>query len=109
MSTTTDIDQEAIRVANRYASLIEKATTLTGRAVACEDAAAQYRRDARNSEESAENHKQSARTIRDPDIAHQHAVAARDAEAEAAREILAARAYEQQAETYRAQARAISF
>jgi hypothetical protein len=111
MSTTTsgDIDQDAMRVANRYAGLIEKAQTLQERARACRDAADQYRRDARANQESAENHKMAARTIRDANVAHEHAVAARDAEAEAAREILAARYYEEQAEEYEAQARAIGF
>ena len=91
MSTTTDVDQEAMRVANRYAGLIHKAQTLQDRARACEDAAQQYRRDALANEESAENHRQAARTNRNPDVAHQHAVAAREAEA------------------YLAQARSISF
>ncbi|MFG3423403.1 hypothetical protein [Micromonospora sp. NPDC048063] len=111
MSTTTsgDIDQDAMRVANRYAGLIEKAQTLQERGRACRDAADQYRRDARANQESAENHKMAARTIRDANVAHEHAVAARDAEAEAAREILAARYYEEQAEEYEAQARAIGF
>ena len=110
MSTTTNTaDQDALRVANRYAGLIQKAETLRDRAQACLDAAAQYRADARVNQESAENHRMSARTIRDRNIAHQHAVAARDAEAEAAREILAARYYEEQSEQYLAQARAISF
>ncbi|MFI7511443.1 hypothetical protein ACIBSS_32005 [Micromonospora aurantiaca] len=110
MSTTTStVDQDAMRVANRYASLIEKAETLTERARACRDAADQYRRDARDNQESAENHKMAARTIRDANVAHEHAVAARDAEAEAAREILAARFYEAQAEEYEAQARSIGF
>jgi 8-oxo-dGTP pyrophosphatase MutT (NUDIX family) len=105
MSTTTNTaDQDALRVANRYAGLIEKATTLQARAQACLDAAAQYRSDARDNQESAENHRMSTRTIRDPNVAHQHAVAARDAEAEAAREVLAARYYEAQAEQYQAQA-----
>ncbi|MGC5334873.1 hypothetical protein [Micromonospora sp. DT62] len=107
MSTTTDIDQDAMRVANRYAEQVEKAQTLQARARACRDAADQYRRDARNNQESAENHKQAARTIRDANVAHEHAVSARDAEAEAAREILAARYYEEQAEAYEAQARSI--
>ena len=109
MTTTTNSgEQDALRVANRYAALIEKATTLRTRAQACLDAAAQYRSDARANQESADNHRMSARTIRDPNVAHQHAVAARDAEAEAAREILAARYYEQQSEQYQAQASAIS-
>jgi len=106
-TTTTSVDQDAMRVANRYAGLIAKAETLMDRARACRDAAGQYRRDARDNQESAENHKQAARTIRDANIAHGHAVAAREAEAEAAREILAARHYEAQAEQYEAQARAI--
>lgn len=112
MSTTTtigEIDQEAMRVANRYAGLIEKHETLLGRAQACREAAEMYRRDARHSQQSAEDHKQAARTIRDPNVAAQHARQARDAEAEAAREILAARYYEEQAEEYEAQARAIGF
>jgi hypothetical protein len=109
MSTTTNTaDQDALRVANRYAGSIEKAQTLQARARACLDAAAQYRADAAINQESAENHRMAARTIRDPNVAHQHAVAARDAEAEAAREILAARYYEAQAEQYEAQARAVS-
>ncbi|MEV0944921.1 hypothetical protein AB0I90_31715 [Micromonospora wenchangensis] len=108
MSTTTSsVDQDAMRVANRYAGLIEKAETLTARAGACRDAASQYRRDARANQESAENHKQAARTIRDANVAAEHARQARDAEAEAAREILAARYYEEQAEEYEAQARSI--
>ncbi|MEV4773106.1 hypothetical protein [Micromonospora humida] len=108
MSTTTSsVDQDAMRVANRYAGLIEKAETLTARAGACRDAASQYRRDARANQESAENHKQAARTIRDANVAADHARQARDAEAEAAREILAARYYEEQAEEYEAQARSI--
>jgi hypothetical protein len=101
---TTAVDQEAIRVANRYASLIEKAETLLGRARACEAAAQQYRADARANNAAAEDHRASARTIRNPGLARQHALAARDAETEAAREILAARLYEQQAETYQAEA-----
>ncbi|WP_433233966.1 hypothetical protein ACQP2H_31745 (plasmid) [Micromonospora sp. CA-248260] len=110
MSTTTSsVDQDAMRVANRYAGLIEKAETLTARAGACRDAASQYRRDARANQESAENHKQAARTIRDANVAADHARQARDAEAEAAREILAARYYEEQAEEYEAQARSIGF
>jgi hypothetical protein len=108
-STTTDVDQEAMRVANRYAGLILKAETLQGRAGACRDAADQYRRDARANQESAENHKMAARTIRDVNVSAEHARAAREAEAEAAREILAARYYEEQAEEYEAQARAIGF
>ncbi|MGC4808612.1 hypothetical protein ACLQ2V_26710, partial [Micromonospora sp. DT233] len=110
MSTTTSsVDQDAMRVANRYAGLIEKAQTLQGRAGACRDAAAQYRRDARANQESAENHKMAARTIRDVNVAAEHARQAREAEAEAAREILAARYYEEQAEEYEAQARSIGF
>ena len=99
-STTNGADQDAMRVANRYASLIEKAETLQGRAQACEDAARQYRGDARANQASAEQHRVAARTIRDQNVAHQHANAARDAEAEAAREILAARYYEEQAKQY---------
>ena len=111
MSTTTNTsaDQDAMRVANRYAGLIEKAETLQGRARACRDAADQYRRDARDNQESAENHKMAARRIRDVNVAAEHARAAREAEAEAAREILAARYYEAQAEEYEAQARSIGF
>ena len=109
MSITTSCpDQDAMRVANRYAGMIQKAETLQDRARACQDAAQQYRRDARANQESAENHRQAARTIRKPDVAYQHAVAARDTEAEAAREILAARYYEQQAEQYQAEAHGIT-
>jgi hypothetical protein len=105
MSTTVGaVDQEAIRVANRYAGSIEKAQTLQERARACEAAAQQYRADARANNAAAEDHRASARTIRNPGLARQHALAARDAETEAAREILAARLYEQQAETYQAEA-----
>ncbi|MBM0280008.1 hypothetical protein [Micromonospora tarensis] len=100
------VNQDAMRVANRYAATVEKAETLQGRARACRDAAEQYRRDAQANQESAQSHEQAARTIRDPGVAQEHALAARDAEAEAAREILAARYYEEQAEQYEAQARA---
>lgn len=108
-TSSTSADQDAMRVANRYAEMIEKAETLQARASACRDAADQYRRDARDNQESAENHKMAARTIRDVNVAHEHAVAAREAEAEAAREILAARFYEAQAEQYEADARSIGF
>lgn len=108
MSTSTsEIDQEAMRVANRYAGMVAKEETLLGRARACREAAEQYRRDARANQESAENHKAAAHTIRDVNVAAEHGRQARNAEAEAAREILAARYYEQQAESYEAQARNI--
>lgn len=107
-STSTE-DQDAMRVANRYAAMVEKAETLQARASACRDAADQYRRDARDNQESAQNHMQAARTIRDANVAGEHARAAREAEAEAAREILAARWYEAQAEQYEADARSIGF
>ncbi len=94
MNTPTTADQDALRVANRYAGLIEKATTLQARAGACLDAAELYRRDARANQESAQNHRMAAQSIRDPSVAHEHAAAAREAEAEAAREILAARYYQ---------------
>ncbi|WP_433233849.1 hypothetical protein ACQP2H_31825 (plasmid) [Micromonospora sp. CA-248260] len=100
------VDQEAMRVANRYAATVAKAETLAGRARACRDAAGRYRRDARDNQESAEQHAVAARTIRDAIVAAKHALAARGAEAEAAREILAARYYEEQAEKYETQARA---
>ncbi|MFY1621612.1 hypothetical protein ACN268_00240 [Micromonospora sp. WMMD735] len=100
------VDQEAMRVANRYAATVAKAETLADRARACRDAADRYRRDARDNQESAEQHAVAARTIRDAAVAAEHALAARDAEAEAAREILAARYYEEQAEEYETQARA---
>jgi hypothetical protein len=103
---STSVDQEAMRVANRYAATVAKAETLAGRARACRDAADQYRRDARDNQESAEQHAVAARTIREATVAAEHARAARDAEAEAAREILAARYYEAQAEQYDAQTRA---
>lgn len=103
--TTATADQDAIRVANRYAAMIQKATTLTERARACEDAATRYRCDARANQESAEHHRQAARTIRDAGLARQHTTAARAAEAEAARETLAACYYEAQAETYQTQTR----
>lgn len=108
-ATTSDIDQEAMRVANRYAEMIAKHDTLLGRAGACRDAALMYRRDARANTESAADHLRAARTIRDPNVAAEHARQAREAEAEAAREVLAARYYEEQAEAYEAQARAIGF
>jgi hypothetical protein len=104
--TVTAADQEAMRVANRYAATVAKAETLAGRARACRDAADRYRRDARDNQESAEQHAVAARTIRDAAVAAGHALAAHDAEAEAAREILAARYYEEQAEKYETQARA---
>ena len=107
-ATSSTVDQDAIRVANRYAGQVEKAVTLQERARACQDAAQQYRRDAQANVESVENHRAAARTIRDVSLARQHAMAARDAEAEAAREILAARYYEQQAEQYQAQAHGIT-
>ena len=116
MSTTTDTadqgattDQEAMRVANRYAASIEKAATLLERARACHDAAKQYRRDARDNQSSAEGHARAARMIRDRNVAAAHATAARNAEAEAAREILAARHYEQQGQHYEAQARSAGY
>lgn len=108
-TSTSTVDQDAMRVANRYAAMVEKAQTLQDRASACRDAADQYRRDARDNQESAENHMQAARTIRDANVAGEHARAAREAEAEAAREILAARWYEAQAEQYEADARSIGF
>jgi len=107
-ATSSTVDQDAIRVANRYAGQVEKAVTLQERARACQDAVDKYRADARANVESAENHRAAARTIRDVSLARQHAMAARDAEAEAAREILAARYYEQQAEQYQAQAHGIT-
>lgn len=109
MSTTTDTaDQDALRVANRYAEQIQKAETLRTRALACFDATAQYRRDALANQESAELHRSAARTIRNISVARQHAFAAREAEAEAAREILAAGFYEAQGQAYQAQASAVS-
>jgi hypothetical protein len=96
----TSVDQEAMRVANRYAATVAKAETLAGRARACRDAAEQYRRDARANQASAEQHQVAARTIRETTIAAEHARTAREAEAEAAREILAAHYYEAQAEQY---------
>ena len=106
MSITAE--QDAMRVANRYAATIQKARTLQERARACEDATQLYRADAHASQESATNHRAAARAARDVHLAHQHTAAARDAEAEAAREILAARYYEQQAQQYLAQARGIT-
>ncbi|MFY1599827.1 hypothetical protein [Micromonospora sp. WMMD737] len=96
--------QDAMRVANRYAGQVAKAETLQGRARACRDAADRYRSDARVNQESTANHLTAARTIRDASVAAEHTRAAREAEAEAAREILAARYYEVQAEEYEAQA-----
>lgn len=99
MDTTTST-ADALRVANRYAGMIQKTDTSRTRAQACLDAAQLYQRDAQANQESAENHLVAARTVRDPAVARQHARAARDAEAEAAREILAARCYEAQSEQY---------
>ncbi|MEV0006365.1 hypothetical protein AB0H28_29350 [Micromonospora sp. NPDC050980] len=102
----TSVDQEAMRVANRYAATVAKAETLAARAAACRAAAERYRRDARANQESAEQHAAAARAIREATVAAEHARAAREAEAEAAREILAAHYYEAQAEQYDAQTRA---
>jgi len=107
-TSTTTVDPEALRVANRYAEQVHKHETLLGRAGACRDATDMYRRDARENQASAESHRASARTIRDPNIAAEHARQARIADEEAAREILAARHYETQAETYEAKARTVA-
>ncbi len=104
MTTSTMDDQDAIRVANRYAEQVDKATTLAGRAHACREAARQYRRDALENQESARNHRRIAQTTTNPNVAALNSREARKAEEEAAREILAARGYEDQAEQYEAKA-----
>lgn len=108
MAETAELDQEAIRVANRYAGLIQKEETLLGRANACREAARSFRRDARENQESARQHKLTAKTTKDPNVAAENARQAREAEAEAAREILAARGHEQQAEEYEVKARSLA-
>ena len=102
MNATSDVDQDAMRVANRYAAQISKHATLLDRADACRDAATLYQRDARASAEAAQTHRASARTIRDPDVAAEHERQAQAADAEARLETLAARHYEMQAEVYQA-------
>ena len=102
MTTGGGVDQDAIRVANRYAAQITKPDTLLGRAGACRDAAAMYQRDARESAAAAQAHRATARTIGDPDIAAEHERQAQVAEGEARLEILAARHYDMQAGAYEA-------
>jgi hypothetical protein len=106
--TATEMDQDAIRVANKYAAGVEKATTFAERAHACREAAYAYRRDARENLESAEQHRAIVATTTDPNVAHLNAQAARKAEEEAAREILAARYYDDQANRYEAKISALN-
>ena len=100
--SSTGVDQDAMRVANRYAAQISKHETVLGRAGACRDAAAMYQRDAQASAETAQAHRAAARAIGDPEIAAEHERQAQVADGEARLEILAARHYEAQAEVYEA-------